>query len=179
MKTRWVVLSVLSGASVALGCFCVKWGVSSRHGMILATTLGDASAVLFGVFGIWLGICYSEEMHDQLVGKEGDDLLRSARGLVSASARCDVLLTGLGISSVIFFMSLLARIVGPVVAERVTEPRTLVVFLKGALFSSVLIGFVFQTYSILTPIAIMADAMIRLRETRREAEDILRRDQKF
>ncbi len=179
MKTRHLVLFSLSVASVVLGFVCAKCGVPARHGMVLATTLGDASAVLFGVFGIWLGICYRDEMHDQLVGLEGEELVRRARGLIATSARCEVLFTGLCISSFVFAASLAFRVIAPVIAECVQFPPDVIFWIKGALFSSVLIGFVFQTYSILTPIAIMADAMIRLYETRHKAEDILRRDQKF
>lgn len=169
----------LSAVATALGIAGGLSGIPAGHGMHVADMLGDASAVLFGVFGIWLGICYKEEMHGLLFGKEGDELVRTANGLVKSVARCEVLFTGMAISSAIFISSLLLNAIGPVLLECDFPDPQVRLCVKCIFFSFILVEVVFQIYGIMSPIVIMYEAMARLRATRRRAEDVIWRAKKF
>jgi len=179
MRARHVTFAVSAACSVALGFLGAAKGVPAHHGMDVAMALGEASAVLFGVFGIWLGICYREEMHTEMVGKADAELKRCARGLIASAARCEVLFVGLAISSAIFVSALLLRVAYPIVERNVAVCTTTCFWLKGTFFSVVLFGVFAQIYGIMTPLVIMAEAVFRVRKTRRDAEDILRRSEQY
>ena len=50
-----------------------RW-LSFKWGCMVLDVLGDVSAILFGVFGVWLGMFYSPTIIDSLKEKSGDNL---------------------------------------------------------------------------------------------------------
>ena len=144
------------------------------YGMSLAVTLCETSSLLFGVFGIWLGVSYKSDIESLTDGKSGDELRRTAEEVVTMAERCKVLFRGLAVSTVVFFVSLLLRVVCPLLSC-IPLPVVARISLKGVFFTIVLWGVSGQLYSLFSTVAVMLDAYKRADKAGRDAQRILSR----
>jgi len=141
-----------------------------EHAIKLAAALGEASTVLFGIFGVWLGICYRENIETMTAGKQGDDLRQTAEEVADRAERCKVLFTGLLITSIVFVMSVIVRSFEPTIVSLCQTHLTMKNVFCVCVFSSV----VFLVFGILSPVAIMLHAMDKVRRAAESAEETLR-----
>jgi len=158
------VLSVLLGI-LAAQCLSLEWGTS------VLFALGDVSAILFGVFGLWLGICYKPGMEDDLVGKK-DKELTDAKAILLNARRFHIVFRGVVISSIIFVLSMTARAFIPMV-KIIPFLKEHPIYFKAVFFACVIFCVISQCYSVLMSIAPMLEAKKNMNRAKCDAEDIL------
>ena len=152
--------------------------VPCSYGLDILKIIGDVSVALFGIFGIWLSLCHNDNLLSALDGKSGDELKREALTIWRNAERMRVLYNGLAISTVVFLISLLFRIFYPLLAPilaMIPSPciRT---SLKFGFFSLVFLAVFAQIYSLLSPVAVMADSYRSILDTRETAERLSKKD---
>lgn len=72
------------------GVFCILigtlasflWNLPVVWTENMLDVLGNLSAMLFGVFGVWLGICYRPNFFEDLQGKKDKDLIRACDNII-------------------------------------------------------------------------------------------------
>ena len=168
------ILSV--GLAMIIAILMSLLSVPCSYGLDILRIIGDVSVALFGIFGIWLSLCHNDNLLSALDGKSGDELKREARKIWRNAERVRVLYNGLAISTVVFLVSLLFRISYPLLAPvlaMIPSPciRT---SLKFGFFSFVFSAVVAQIYSLLSPVAVMADSYRSILDTRETAERLLK-----
>ena len=154
-----------------IGAACGLWAeTATAHGIKLAFAIGEAATVLFGIFGVWLGICYRDDIETLTAGKKGDELKQAALEVVDRGARCEVLFKGLRVSAIVFAGTVFIRTFEPAIVNCCN--RSLVC--RGVFFALVLEGVVFLGYGILSPVLIMSRAMEKIRRAVDSAWETLR-----
>lgn len=171
---RWCMACTFILIAVA-GVCAARFGVPASYGREIIAILGQASSVLFGVFGVWLGICYHDDVDTCLHGLHGEELIRKARDVKMVSERCRVLFTGLAIAAFIFVFALTFAALDVPLTRLTVACNSMRMVLKAVFFTLVLGCVVAQVYSVLAPLAIMAEAMLKIKAAKRLAEDMLHR----
>lgn len=174
MKSRIIRVSFIVFCFViALGCgfvFPIMFHDAANHAVKLALALGEASTVLFGVFGVWLGLCYRDDIDTMTAGKRGDELRQTAEEVAGRTGRCEVLFKGLGITSLVFVASILVRSFEPAIILLCKRFWIIEVMFCAAIFGSVIL----LVFGILAPVIIMLHAMEKVRQAADSANETLR-----
>jgi len=165
---RWVSIVVLS---VAIGYIAWKtaFALPSSWGCVALSVLGDVSAILFGVFGIWLGMFYQPSVCDARNGKSGEELSNICRQIVSNAKRFDVVFRGMKTSAVVLVFSMTARTLKSPLLEFLTND-TAKYWIKFAVVYGIYWAVLFQAYAIVTAIVPMIDAKNKMNKARKDAE---------
>ena len=146
----------------------VQWGC-----MVL-NVLGDVSAILFGIFGIWLGMFYSPAIQDSLNGKEGEALAVAAENVVASSKRFKIVFRGMVISAVVLVFAMLVRTLqAPLVQMACTCHPMIKICLRHAFFTLVSCALFAQCYSVIMAIVPMYDAKKKMGEAQKFAELVI------
>lgn len=153
----------------------IAWGTSSnipcKWGCETLAILGDISAILFGVFGIWLGMFYRPDVCDALKGKSGADLDRTAGLIVSNSKRFEIVFQGMKCSAFVLVFSMFSRISFHPLYEALTTFQPLCRFiLKIIFFNMIEWATLVQGRAILMSISPMYDAQQKMKEAQEDAE---------
>ena len=142
-------------------------------GASILYSLGDVSAILFGVFGVWLGLCYKPGIATGMYGLKDDSLKNSARSVKRSYEVFRVVFHGVVISSTILVFSMFSRTFVPL-AKTCPYFQRHPYWLKFAFFTVVLTCMLMQAYSILISIAPMRAAKKEMKTAHDEAEGILK-----
>lgn len=155
---------------VAFSCFCYSW-LSIDWGCTVLDILCDVSAILFGVFGIWLGMFYNPGIVDMLNGKSGAELDRIARNIVADGERFSVVFRGMKASAAVLVFAMLVRTFQvPFVRIAASFPITVRICLRHFFFALVALAALIQCYGVLMAIAPMYDAKRKMDSARKTAE---------
>lgn len=165
---RWVAVAVL-----CLATGYVAWktapALPSSWGCAALSALGDVSAVLFGVFGIWLGMFYRPDICGARNGRSGEDLANTCRQIVSNAKRFDVVFRGMKTSAAVLVFSMAARSFKAPLLEFLTDEaarRCVKLVVVYGIYWAVLL----QSYAVITAIVPMLDAKRRMNQAREDAE---------
>ena len=163
-----VVLAIVIG--------CITWVTYSRlsceWGEMVLSSLVDVSAILFGVFGIWLGMFYRPDICDEPKGKANDELKNTCRKIISNAERFDIVFRGVKTSAVVLVFSMGARTIKTPVLQFVTCDTVRHVF-KWFVVYGIYWSVLFQAYAVIMAIAPMRDAKQKMQKAKRDAEDTL------
>lgn len=141
-------------------------------GAAILYSLGDVSAILFGVFGVWLGLCYKPGIVLGMYGLKDDPLRNSARSVKRSYEVFRVVFHGVVISSTILVLSMISRTFIPL-AKTCSYMQTHPYWFKFAFFSLVITCMFMQAYSIVISMVPMRAARKEMKKAHDEAEDIL------
>ena len=169
IRVGFIVLCIV----IALGCgvvFPMMFHDAANHAVKLALALGEASTVLFGVFGVWLGLCYRDDIDTMTAGKKGDELRQMAEEVAGRTGRCEVLFKGFGITSFIFVASILVRSFEPAIVLLCKRFWIVEVMFCSAIFGSAIL----LISGMLAPVIIMLHAMEKVRQAADSANETLR-----
>ena len=167
---RIVLTCAAIACCVAFSCLCRSW-LSIDWGCTVLDILCDVSAILFGVFGIWLGMFYNPGIADMLNGKSGTELDRIARNIVADGERFAVVFRGMKTSAAVLVFAMLVRTFQtPFVHMAASFPLMARACLRHAFFALVALAALAQCYSVLMAIAPMYDAKHKMDRARKAAE---------
>lgn len=168
---RWLSVILLA---IAIGCFASGTinRLSSEWGCAALSTLGDVSAILFGVFGIWLGMFYKPEICDALKGKADDELRNTCKQIISNAERFDIVFRGMRTSAVVLVFSMTVRSLKDPVLQFVLSD-TIRYIIKFAVVYGIYWSILLQAYAVIMAIVPMMDAKRKMQRARRDAEDTL------
>lgn len=168
---RWLFVVLLA---ITIGFFASGTNnrLSAEWGCAALSTLGDVSAILFGVFGIWLGMFYNPEICDALKGKEGVELRNICKQIISNAERFDKVFRGMKTSAVVLVFSMTMRSLKDPVFLFVTSD-TARYAIKYAVVYCIYWSILLQAYAVLMAIVPMMDAKRKMQKARRDAEDTL------
>lgn len=170
-KTGWL-LTISATVSTLLGAACavftkVSWGSCTL------TLMVNISAILFGVFGIWLGMFYNPEVVNAMNGKSGAELKNTAKSVIANAQRFAIVFRGMKISAIILVYSMLVNILDPFLHTLGGAPVWVKFVLKWLFFSTVILSVIAQCYSVLMSVAPMLEAKRRMDRAKKDAEDTL------
>lgn len=167
---RWAVIILVAGL-LGIAAWCMSSSMSCKWGCEALAVLGDVSAVLFGVFGIWLGMFYRPDVCDALKGKSGAELDRTASLIVSNSKRFEIIFRGMKVSALVLVFSMFMRISYHPLHETLATFQPLCCFyLKFAFFYLVEWSVFLQGYALLMSIVPMSEAHQKMKEAQADAE---------
>ena len=168
---QWLFVGVCLLFVVSGGVVCpLMCNIGVHHAIKLALALGEASTVLFGVFGVWLGICYRDDIETMTAGKKGDELRQAAEEVSDRAERCAILFRGLWITFSIFVASILVRSFDSVIVIVCQKNWIAEIVFCVTVFSSV----VLLVFGILSPVVIMLHAMVKIHRAADSANETLR-----
>ena len=166
-------LIVIGGvASITCGAVCANY-VSVKWGMGMLMLMVNISAILFGVFGIWLGMFYHPEVIHEMNGKQGDELKDIAQCIIENARRFEIVFRGMKISACIIIFSMIVHLLVPFQCLFEVFSNGIKLFAKILFFSGVVLSVLAQCYSVLTAVAPMLDAKKRMDKARDDAEQTL------
>ena len=158
---------------VAFSWTCSSW-LSVAWGCIVLDMLGDVSAILFGVFGIWLGMFYNPNITDVLKGKSKQELERIARNIMADGERFSIVFRGMKTSAVVLVFAMMARTLQTPLTQMATSYHPMVrMLLRHFFFTLVWFAMLAQSYSVLMSIAPMYDAKSKMDKAKKDAETAL------
>lgn len=167
---RAVLIGIAFVLCLAFDFTFSQW-LSFQWGCMVLDVLGDVSAILFGVFGIWLGMFYSPTVLDTLKGKKDEDLVRTAKNIVASSKRFRIVFRGMVISAVILVFAMLIRSFHVPIAQMIVKCHPVArSFLRHMFFIMVASSAIAQCYSIIMSIVPMYDAKKKMDEAQEQAE---------
>ena len=170
-RIRWL-FAISATVSALLGVACAMFAKVS-WGFCTLTLMVNISAILFGVFGIWLGMFYKPDVADSMNGKRGDDLTNTAKNVLANAKRFEIVFRGMRTSAAVLVYSMLVNIIEPFLQALGGSPFSIKFTLKWFFFSSVIFSVIAQCYSVLMSIVPMAEAKRRMDKAKRDAEDTL------
>lgn len=173
VKTRIILLCI-----VAILCTCLAVAfspkVSVEWGCIVLDILCDVSAVLFGVFGIWLGMFYNPTVQTSLNGKEGPELKETAEHIVASAQRFRIVFRGMVISALVLVFAMLVRTLHDPLSHMASSWHPILKdVLRCAFFFLVNISVIAQCYSIIMSVVPMYDAKKKMAEAQKKAELVI------
>ena len=147
-----------------------RW-LSFKWGCMVLDVLGDVSAILFGVFGVWLGMFYSPTIIDSLKEKSGDNLIQAAENIVASSKRFRIVFRGMVISAVILVFAMIVRSIHVPFSQMVGISHPAIrELLRHVFFTMIACAVIAQCYSIVMSIVPMYDAKKKMSEAQKVAE---------
>lgn len=171
-RTRWNLLALGATVSASLGTVCVVFAKVS-WGLCVLMLMVNISAILFGVFGIWLGMFYKPDIVDVMNGKGGEELTTIAKNVIANARRFEIVFRGMKISAIILVYSMLINVVEPFIHEFESSPVWIKLTLKWLFFSSVVFSVISQSYSVLMSVVPMLEAKRRMDKAKKDAEATL------
>ncbi len=152
---------------------CCSLALSSGWACEVLGILVDISAILFGVYGVWLGLFYRPDSACSLRGKKEKDLENLCKEIIVAERRFGNILRGLVVSASVLVVSMLARALHVPSRHIICSYCPVALpYLKCAFFFVVGLCVVAQLYAILIAIAPMYEANRRMKEAKDDAEFI-------
>ena len=150
---------------------CCSLALSSEWACEVLASLVDISAILFGVYGVWLGLFYKPDSAWSLRGKQGKDLENLCTEIIVAERRFGNILRGLVVSALVLVTSMFARALHVPSRHIICNycPVALPYF-KCVFFIVVGLCVVAQLYAIIIAIAPMYEANRRMKDARDDAE---------
>ena len=170
-RIRWL-FAISVTVSALLGVVCAMFAKVS-WGFCTLTLMVNISAILFGVFGIWLGMFCKPDVADSMKGRGGDELKNAAKDVIANAKRFEIVFRGMRTSAVILAYSMLVNIVDPFLHTLDGSSVWLKFTLKWFFFSSVIFCVFAQIYSVLMSIAPMHEARKKMEKAKRDAEATL------
>ena len=158
-----VIVGIMTGWTVET--VDVAWGCS------VLSMLGDVSAILFGVFGIWLGMFYRPDVCDAIKGKADEELLQTARQIIANARRFEIVFRGMKISALVLVFSMVSRTIREP-ASGILSTCGLIpcVSVKFVFFYFVYSAMLLQGYAIVMSIVPMLDARRKVVRAKEDAE---------
>lgn len=144
----------------------MAWGCAAL------SVLGDVSAILFGVFGIWLGMFYRPDICDAQKGKSGAGLTNTCKQILSNAKRFGIVFRGMKTSAAVLVFSMIARTLREPIIELVTNSQARFL-IKYLVFYGIYWAVLFQAYAIVMAIVPMMDAKRKMDQARDNAESTL------
>ena len=173
LLVRIALVSVACVSCVLFSFLCSSW-LSIAWSCAVLDVLGDVSAILFGVFGIWLGMFYSPNVSNELCGKSGKELERMAKAIVADGERFAIVFRGMNTSAAVLVFAMLVRTFQvPVLNLSSSLPPLIRFWLRHAFFALVGFAVIAQCYSVLMSIAPMHGAKKKMDKAREDAETAL------
>lgn len=165
-----VLLSIVFLVCILL-VSCCSLALSSEWAYEVLGSLVDISAILFGVYGVWLGLFYRPDSACSLRGKQGKDLENLCAEIIVAERRFGNILRGLVVSASVLITSMFARALHIPSRHVIYNycPEALP-YCKCAFFSVVGLCVVAQLYAIIIAIAPMYEANRRMKDAKDDAE---------
>lgn len=150
---------------------CCSLALSSEWACEVLGILVDISAILFGVYGVWLGLFYRPDAACSLRGKQGKDLEKLCAEIIVAERRFGNILRGLVVSASVLVTSMFARALHVPARYIISNycPVTLP-YLKCVFFFVVGLCVAAQLYAIIIAIAPMYEANRMMKEAKDDAE---------
>ena len=102
------IISILVAAIAGPGCVAM----CNRFHQI-----GELSATLFAVIGVWLALSYRDDIITNMWRGDADEQKKSARLVKVAYERCELLFRGFVISTMAFVFSFIISMILPLCAE--------------------------------------------------------------
>ena len=168
---RWASVVVLAFA-IGFAAWITTPRLTSVWGCTALSSLGDVSAILFGVFGIWLGMFYRPDICDARKGKSGAELTNTCRQIISNAERFDIVFRGMRTSAVVLVFSMTARSLKAPVLQFVTSDMARYA-IKYAVVYCIYWSVLLQAYAVIMAIVPMKDAKRKMQRAKRDAEDTL------
>ena len=168
---RWASVVVLAFA-IGFAAWITTPRLTSVWGCSALSSLGDVSAILFGVFGIWLGMFYRPDICDARKGKSGAELTNTCRQIISNAERFDIVFRGMRTSAVVLVFSMTARSLKAPVLQFVTSDMARYA-IKYAVVYCIYWSVLLQAYAVIMAIVPMKDAKRKMQRAKRDAEDTL------
>ena len=168
---RWASVVVLAFA-IGFAAWITTPRLTSVWGCTALSSLGDVSAILFGVFGIWLGMFYRPDICDPRKGKSGAELTNTCRQIISNAERLDIVFRGMRTSAVVLVFSMTARSLKAPVLQFVTSDMARYA-IKYAVVYCIYWSVLLQAYAVIMAIVPMKDAKRKMQRAKRDAEDTL------
>lgn len=165
---RWVVVVVLA-IVIGVVTFAANSALSGEWGCAALSVLGDISAILFGVFGVWLGLFYRPNIGDDIKGKSGSELKRAVSIVVSNSKRFDIVYRGMRASAGVLVFSMIVRTFKGLVLSLMVREE----IIAGGQFLFayfVIWAILIQGHAVIMSIVPMTDARKKMHEARKDAE---------
>lgn len=171
MKLKVLYCTVAAAAPVAaVMSYCIPVDI----GESILYSLGDVSAILFGVFGIWLGFCYKPGLAKEMYGKKDEELMSVARSVKRNHDIFMVVFKGVSISSFILVLSMFSRTLVPMLKKMEFLLGTPYCYWCKFLFFTVIVAcLIMQAFSVFMSIVPMADAKKEITRACDEAERVL------
>lgn len=168
---RWVSVVILAIA-IGFATWMTAHSLTTTWSDATLSALVDVSAILFGVFGIWLGMFYRPDICDARKGKSGDELKDTCRQIISNAERFDKVFRGMRTSAVVLVFSMTVRSLKDPVLQFMTS-ETARYAIKYAVVYCIYWSILLQAYAVLMSIVPMMDAKRKMQKARRDAEDTL------
>lgn len=177
LKSKRINVLLRNGMFVGAAVLCViaalflasKFPCSKAYAAL--SVLGDVSAVLFGVFGVWLGLVYKPTLMTELKGLSGSALENGARNICQNAKRFETIFRGMRASAIVLVFSMLVRTLHSPFEMAIGAMEWHVRFAAKVLFFFlVLFSLCAQSFSILMSIAPMREAKKNFAKARRDAE---------
>lgn len=157
------VISLLSGVACAF-CLPGQWGLQ-----ILSLQV-NISAILFGVFGIWLGMFYDPGVVCAMNGKKDAELKIVANDIIQNAKRFEIVFRGMKTTAVILVFSMIAHSLPCSLLISLLDYCWVKTIAKVLFFSCVVFSVLAQCYSILMSVSPMLDAKKRMDRAKKDAE---------
>lgn len=168
---RWVFVGVLAIA-IGFAAWITTPRLTAVWGSSALSSLGDVSAILFGVFGVWLGMFYRPDICDARKGKSGVELTNTCRQIISNADRFAIVFRGMRTSAVVLVFAMSARSLKTPILQFVTSD-TARYAIKYAVVYCIYWLILLQAYAVLMAIVPMLDAKKKMQRAKRDAEDTL------
>ena len=168
---RWISVVVL-GIAIGFATWMTSPHLTTTWGDATLSALVDVSAILFGVFGIWLGMFYRPDICDARKGKADAELRDTCKQIISNAERFDIIFRGMRTSAIVLVFSMTVRSLKDPVLQFVTSDVARYA-LKYAVVYCTYWSILLQSYAVIMAIVPMKDAKRKMQKARRDAEDTL------
>lgn len=161
----------LSAVTCGIAAYYLALRFPCEKGRAALSVLGDVSAVLFGVFGVWLGLVYKPTMSTELRGLSGVALEKGARNICQNAKRFETIFRGMRASAIVLVFSMMVRTLHDPLEMLASSMgiRTRFV-IKTVFFFFVLFSLCIQSFSVLMSISPMREAKRSFKKAKRDAE---------
>lgn len=168
---RWASVVVLAIA-IGFATWMTAPHLATAWGDATLSALVDVSAILFGVFGIWLGMFYRPDVCDARKGKKDDELKSACRQIISNAKRFDIVFRGMRTSAMVLVFAMTVRSMKDPVLQFVTSDAVWYV-IKYVVVYCTYWSILLQSYAVIMAIVPIMDAKRKMQKARRDAEDTL------
>jgi len=169
IETVQIVAIAVAMVFVLIATWATVPYLTGTWGCAALAILGDVSAILFGVFGIWLGMFYRPDICDEIKGKSEKILERTARHVIENAKRFDVVFRGMKTSALVLVFSMVVR----TLKDPIMNFGINVSVLSGVKFVFTFFVYwaiLFQSYAVIMAISPMLDAKRKMNKARDDAE---------
>ena len=155
--------------SLLLGGACAYY-LPGQWGLQILTFQVNISAILFGVFGIWLGMFYNPGVVYAMNGKKDNELRIVANDIIQNAKRFEIVFRGMRTTAGILVFSMIAHSLPCSLLTHLIDCGWVKTIAKVLFFSCVVFSVLAQCYSILMSVSPMLEAKKRMDRAKKDAE---------